>query len=144
MNIKQTLTDAVHEVSSLKSDLKEVAEIRRELLKIEVEECSSYLKKKIVLLVLLICSGFFFLCLTLVTLIGWIGALMKPFLPDSLQPFSWQLVTLAICLGFMIVGLTCLLKLKKKPSHRFFQSSLQEIKNDSAWLKTLTNKEKNS
>lgn len=144
MQIKRKLTEALQEVSALKGDLKEVTEIRRELLKIEAADASAFLKKKLAALVVIMISGFFFACVAIATLIGVLGALLKSVLPESVQPFSWQIVAMIVALVFMIVSLVFLQKLKKKPTEGFFKLSLQELKNDSVWIKSLTSKEKNN
>ncbi len=144
MNIKQTVTDALQDVSSIKQEVKELATIRGELLRVEATEYTAHLKKKVAELVGLLLTGFFFLCVLIVSAIGALGTWIKGFLPTEWQDYSWQLVAISVSLIFLLVVLILLAKLKKKPADRFFSHSLQELQNDSVWLKTLTDKEKKS
>jgi len=134
----------LHDTSSIKSEVKELAQIRGELLKVEASECGAYLKKKSVQLAALLMTGFFFVCVLIVSVIGMLGTWLKGVLPEGWQSYSWQLVAIAFSLVFLFVILILLSKLKQKPSDRFFSNSLQELQNDTAWLKSLTDKEKKS
>ena len=144
MKIQETVTGALQDVASIKQEVQELATIRAELLRVEAAEYGGYLKKKMITLAGLLLTGFFFLCVLIMALIGALGTWLKSSLPESLQPYSWQLVASGASLLFLIVVLICLAKLKRKPASRPFSHSLQELQNDSTWLKTLTQNEKSN
>ena len=115
--------------------------MRSELFQIEASEYAEYLKKKVFAAVLLALTAFFFLATGLVALIATLGALLKLVLPACLHAYSWQMVAFLFSFLFLLVISSLLAKLKHQPEKPFFTHSLAELKNDSIWLKNLTNQE---
>lgn len=144
MNPKQLINSALDDYKTLSHDLKGLSQLRAELIKVEAAELFSDIKKKLISAVIAVLILFFFACLFLITGISAGGILLSPYLPENLQPFSWQLVAAGVGIIFLITTLICVSILKRKPKAPYFQISKSELKNDQEWLKTLTNKESNS
>ncbi len=138
MNVKATLTEAIHSASSIQSEVKEIVQLRRELLKAEAAEYTQALQKKLVALVGLATLAFFSVCLLLVSTVGTLGALLRPYLVEHLRPYSWQLVGGCMALLFLVFCLVLLNVVKKKPESAPFAHSLHELQQDQKWLKSLT------
>lgn len=144
MDIKKVLQEVSAEASTISSEVKEISRVHAELLKIEVEECKSFLIKKIVAAVLLAGTAFFLLCVLLTTMISAIGIAVKSYLPEAIQQYSWHIVAVVVAIIFLIVIATCVSLLKKKPGTPFFDSSKKEFNNNKLWLQNLSKSKSNS
>lgn len=145
MNLKSIVQTAKGEVSTISSEVKELSQIHAELLKVEAKELADFIKKKVIVGVVLALFAFFLACVFLTAAIAATGIYIKEMLPVEMQPYSWQLVAASVSLVFLLIIAICALVLKKKPNSPFFSHTKQELQNDRVWLQNLTKqKSKNS
>ena len=110
---------------------------RKELLAIEAKEVSQFAVGKVIGISLLAFGMLFFWMLLLCAAISFGGK----WLAERYEGVGWEALAAGIAGVHLLLGLIGLAKLKSKPSNKFFQYSLQEIKNDRQWL---TNNKKGS
>lgn len=104
---------------------------RKELLEIEAKELSQFAIGKGVGAGLLAFGLLFFWMLLLCAGISFFGK----WLGDRYEGMGWEVVAAGVALFHLLLGLIGFFKLRKRPANKFFEYSLQEIKNDRQWLK---------
>lgn len=140
MDVKGLLKSTTSEISSISTEVKELSKIHTELFKVELEECGDYVKKKVVAGVVAGLMAFLMTCVFLAALISALGILLRSYLPEGLQPFSWHIVASFFSFIFLLIIFTCVKTLKRKPEASFFSLSKQELQNNREWLQNIYKK----